>query len=247
VRGALSGRGIVNTRAVHQADALDSLLRAQGAIPLHYPAIAIVPPADTAALDAALFDLAAGRFEWLVLTSANTVRMLAERLQALGLTLTGKACRTAAVGQATAEAAREQLGLEHLMVPTKYVTESLAAHLPIAGGTRVLLPESAFARPTLAQHLSARGANVHVVEAYQTVCRQGGDALPLGEIDALTFTSSSTVTCFLERLQRDGGKHEDVLPVCAACIGTTVITAPQHTLLRLVDALENYFQQNGHD
>lgn len=124
--GALSGKGIVNTRAVHQADTLDSLLHAQGAIPLHYPAIAIVPPADTTALDAALFDLAAGRFEWLVLTSVNTVRMLAERLQALGLTLTGKACRAAAVGQATAEAAREQLGLEHLMVPPKYVAESLA-------------------------------------------------------------------------------------------------------------------------
>jgi uroporphyrinogen-III synthase len=44
----LVGKRIVNTRAVHQAEALNTLLRARGALPLDYPCIAIVPSQDSA-------------------------------------------------------------------------------------------------------------------------------------------------------------------------------------------------------
>jgi uroporphyrinogen-III synthase len=98
-----------------------------------------------------------------------------------------------------------------------------------------------------------------VVHAYQTVCGEGGVDVPLllaqKRIDALTFTSSSTVTCFLERLDREGSLQEDALPVPAACIGPqtaatardrgfTVLPVPkEHTLDGLVSALESYFAQ----
>jgi uroporphyrinogen-III synthase len=258
---ALNGKTLVNTRAAPQAEGLNTLLRSRGALPLDYPCIAIAPPRDIGVLDTALFELAAGQFDWLVLTSANTVFALSEHLQVLGFGLTGKTFRTAAIGTATAEIAKAQLGLELFDLPPQYAAESLAEHLPVETGTRILLPESAIARPTLADKLSARGAKVSVVAAYQTICGQGGADVPRllaqHRIDGLTFTSSSTVTCFLERLHKEGGCKDDALAVCAACIGTktaatarehgftTLTTAAEHTLDGLVNALETYFARKS--
>ena len=50
----LSGKHVVNTRALHQAAELDALLRERCAEPISYPCIDIRPPEDCAALDAAL-------------------------------------------------------------------------------------------------------------------------------------------------------------------------------------------------
>ncbi|MEP7294155.1 MAG: uroporphyrinogen-III synthase, partial [Chloroflexota bacterium] len=107
----LAGKRIVNTRAVDQAARLNDLLYAHGAIPLDYPAIAIVPPENTRALDQAL----EGAYDLLVLTSANSVEILAQRTQALGLSLRG--ISAAVVGTATAQAAREKLGVEIVLIP----------------------------------------------------------------------------------------------------------------------------------
>jgi len=254
---ALHGKQIVNTRAVHQAEALNALLRARGAIPLAYPCIDIAPPHETHTLDAALHELSAGGFAWLILTSANTVMILAQRLHALGLSLTDAPFRTAAIGPSTAQPAVTHLGVTPFELPPHYVAESLAEHLPITHGMRVLLPESAIARPTLADRLTERGAAVTVVEAYHTVRGHGGLDVPQllaqKRIDALTFTSSSTVTYFFERLTQEGGQPSDALSVCAVCIGsktaatardygfTTLITATEYTLDGLMDALDAYF------
>lgn len=256
--GALDGKRIVNTRAAHQAETLNSLLRERGAVPLDYPCIAIIPPDDSSALDAALSDLIAGCFEWLVLTSANTVHALAQRVAVSSMALAGD-FRTAAVGPATAQAAQEQLGLTVADLPEAYIAESLAASLPVEPGTRVLLPESAIARPTLATMLAERGAEVTVVTAYQTMHGQGGVDVPRflaqGHIDALTFTSSSTVTNFLERLQNEGGQVADALALPAVCIGpktaktardagfATLHTASEHTLEGMLDTLNTLFIQ----
>jgi uroporphyrinogen-III synthase len=257
--GALKGKFIVNTRAVHQADALNELLRARGAVPLNYPCIAIVSPEDSTPLDKALADLNAGWFDWLVLTSTNTVLAIAKRLSDLGLTLTGTMFRAAAIGAATADAAQRQLGLRQVDFPPLHIAEALAEHLPIEKGTRVLLPESVIARTTLADLLITRGAEVSVVDAYQTICGLGGDDIPRllaqKQIDALTFTSSSTVTCFLKRLSEAGVQREDALAVYAACIGPktaatahecgfSVITPPsEYTLDGLLNMLDEYFSR----
>lgn len=251
---ALHGKRIINTRAVHQAAALDSLLKARGAQPLSYPCIAIVPPEDISPLDKAL---AAGRYDWLVLTSANTVLMLAERLQALGLSL--PSLSVAAVGTSTAQAAQSLLGVTVDLMPETFIAEALADALHLQPGMRVLLPESAVARPTLAQLLRAQGAVVDVVTAYRTVRGSGGVDVPsllaLRQIDAVTFTSSSTVEHFLKRLETEGSRADDLNGVCIACIGTqteqTAITcglnvsvvASPHTLVAMVAGLERYFEK----
>src|SRR5690606_642589 len=130
--------------------------------------IAIVPPDDTAPLDRALGDAASGGFDWLVLTSANAVRIVADRLAALGISPYAlQAVAIATVGAATAEAVQAQLRLPVAVVPDEQVAEGLAAALTAATqpGARVLLPQAELARPVLAEQLAASGAHVTQVVA----------------------------------------------------------------------------------
>lgn len=238
----LRGKRIVNTRAVHQSATLDALIRAADAIPVAYPCIAIEPPQDTSELDAALQALAADEYEWLVLTSANTVHSIQQRLEALGFSLRDAICKIAAVGESTAEAAQASLNREVDLVPEEYIAESLAASLLERGAKNVLLPESAIARPTLGNLLRAGGATVTAVTAYETVCAKDDwrllPALNAGEVDVITFTSSSTVTCFLERLHTEDAEVDAsalLREVCIACIGTkTAATAEEQNLENII-------------
>lgn len=256
----LHGKRIVNTRALHQASDFDALLRERGAIPVSYPCIAIVPPEDTIELDTAIVDLASGAFDWLILTSANTVMILAERLRALGLSLPSEgAFKTAVIGSSTADAVVDQLGLSVDVVPDEYVAEELAGSFQLSLGTQILLPESAIARPTLADALSSQGASVTVVAAYDTIVGSGGvEIAPMlcqQEIDAIVFTSSSTVTNFVARIDQEGVQAADLGEVCIACIGPKTeatalesgfqisVLAQPYTLEGIINSLEMYFEE----
>ena len=76
---SLAGKVILVTRPANQSAELVSMVRSRGATAILAPAIEIVP-ARSAALTEALEELAAGRFEWITLTSRATVEMLAQRL-----------------------------------------------------------------------------------------------------------------------------------------------------------------------
>lgn len=258
--GVLTGKRIVVTRAAHQAQAFCDHLQERGAEPLFYPCIAIEPPEDIQPLDQALREAAAGQFDWLVLTSANTVMVLAERLGELGITLKDIAnLRVAAIGPATAEEAQQQLGLSVDVLPEEYVAEALAEAIQPKAGTRILLPRAEVARPDLIKRLSAAGAKVTVVTAYQTVIGQGGVDLPAlledGTVDAVTLTSSSTARNFVVRLVQDGGHLSSLQGVCVACIGpitaktarevelTVDVVAEDYTLDGLIEALELYYSE----
>jgi len=254
----LSHRQVVNTRALHQAAALDEILRAHGAVPVSYPCIEIVPVEDSREFDTALADLAKGRFEWLALTSANTVLAVSRRLEALGITLVQGAFRAATIGPATREAALQHLGITSVALPEKYVAESLAESLPVQAGERVLVPESAIARPALVEILRSRGADVTVVAAYRTVCGSGGADVPRlvasHGVDAVTFTSTSTVTHFVERIRHEGGDLEQALQLCAACIGPitadaareagfkNVVVPSEYTLAGMTGVMDDFFR-----
>ena len=81
----LAGMRVLVTRASHQAGKLSEGLRALGAVPVEVPLLEIQPPADFAPLDRALREL--DSYDWLILTSANTVQSLQQRTQTLGLSL----------------------------------------------------------------------------------------------------------------------------------------------------------------
>jgi uroporphyrinogen-III synthase len=197
----LAGRRVLVTRAAHQVGKLSDGLRALGAVPVEVPVLEIRPPASFDALDAALKSLVS--YDWLVLTSANTVRVLAERAVLLGIEL-GKigALKVAAVGSATAKAAVDA-GLQVTLVPEPYVAESLVHGLASdVSGQRILLARAEIARDVVPDSLRHAGAVVDVVDAYRNVLPESApeqlrDALEDG-IDAATFTSSSSVTHLAE-------------------------------------------------
>jgi uroporphyrinogen-III synthase/uroporphyrinogen III methyltransferase/synthase len=203
----LAGRRVLVTRALHQAGSLSDGLRALGAEPVEVPVLEICPPASFVAMDEALRRL--GSYDWLILTSANTVRALAARAVSLGLSQEGLVpLRVAAIGEATAAAAREA-GWQVSFVPEKYVAESLVAGLQTqAEGQRILLARAEVARDVIPNALRAAGVEVDVVDAYRNVLPETAPAqlrCAVAEgLDAATFTSSSSATHLAEAARAAG-------------------------------------------
>ena len=195
----LAGKRILVTRARRQAGQLSAELTRLGAEAIEIPAIEIVPPASYAMLDDALWNLA--RFQWLVVTSANSVRVMQERCAALNVSPADFHLKIAAVGAATARAL-EAAGFSVAVTPKEYVAESLLEALPEElRGKRVLIARAEVARDIIPEMLRKRAALVEVVEAYRTVIPEESVAR-VAELfegaapDAATFASSSTVANF---------------------------------------------------
>jgi uroporphyrinogen-III synthase len=192
----LTGRRVLVTRAAHQAGQLSDGLRALGAEPVEVPVLEIQPPATFEPLDSALRRLAS--YDWLILTSANTVRSLVERIAALGVVAPSSPIQVAAIGSATAQAARDA-GFRLTLTPESYVAESLVSALQNwIASKRVLLARAAVARDVIPDALRQAGAVVDVVDAYRNVVPEVApqklrQAIVEG-LDAATFTSSSSVT-----------------------------------------------------
>jgi uroporphyrinogen-III synthase len=169
--GPLAGVRVLVGRARHQASALSAGLRDLGAGVLEIPFIEIRKPRSYKALDASLRQLL--EYDWLILTSANGVDAVWERLRKLHLS--GKPMRhlrIAAIGPATRQAI-EQHGVKVNVVPKEYVAESVVASLRRkVKGKRVLLARAKVARDVIPRKLRKLGARVDVVEAYETVVPQ---------------------------------------------------------------------------
>jgi uroporphyrinogen-III synthase len=254
-RPPLAGLTVLVPRARDQAGDFSALLRARGAEPLEVPTIEIRPVASTAELDRAVGDLAAGRFDWVVLTSVNGVAAVRDRAEALGH---GPAAVTtakvAAVGPAT-EAALRLWGVEPDLVPEVATTAALGAAFaarPAASGSgRVLLARADLANPELAATLRDKGWAASEVVAYHTVPVGTLDPaarrrLEGGEVDWVAFTASSTVTGFLRGYggpPPPGVRVAAIGPVTAGTARSAGIrvaaTAADHTIGGLVAAIEH--------
>ncbi len=247
----LTGRTIVVTRPADQSQALVASLRRMGARPIVAPAIEIVP-VRSAALTAALRDLEAGAFEWVVLTSRATVDTLASRLsgpRALGLT------SVAAIGDGTAAAFRRWARRDPDLVPATFTTAGLIRSFPRGTG-RVLCARADIAPAGLEEALAAKGWSPARVDAYhtrmpRTLPKEARDALRAGEVDAVTFTSASTVRGFVGALGDVAGHPKVVCigPVTAKEArehGLTVhAVARPHTIEGLIDALVRAMAPSG--
>jgi uroporphyrinogen-III synthase len=204
VTQSLAGRRILVTRSAHQAGKLSEGLRARGAEPIEVPVIEIQPPASLDPLDQALQHIYG--YDWLIVTSANTVRVLGERAAALTIDLLSQPLHVAAIGQATADAAR-QLNLKVTLTPETYVAEGLVSALADRiRGKHVLLARASIARDVIPDALRAAGATLNVVDAYQNVIPAAAPeqlrcVLAAG-VDAATFTSSSSATHLAEVAQK---------------------------------------------
>ena len=210
------------------------MLEERGAEAVHAPAIRIAPPDDAEPLDAAC--RAISTFDWLVLTSANAVDYFMRRLLAVSDIRELKGVRICALGSSTAERVA-RYGIRVDLVPDEYHAEALIDALRETGsitGRRFLLPKADIARELVADELRSGGAEVTEVIAYRTLlasAERDGDQdvyrmLLDRQIDAVTFTSPSSVRNFVKMLGED--QAVDLLrTTVVACIGPVTAEAAQ--------------------
>jgi uroporphyrinogen-III synthase len=225
-------------------------LRALGANPVSTPTIAIVPPEDFQRLDVAIRNLS--EYHWLLLTSVNGVRMFRERLDALGIDPAQlDNLKIGAIGPATA-AALEAVGLTVAFVPSSYRAESILEEIGLVTGQRMLLPRAELARPLLARGLRTLGAEVDEIAIYRTVPGPGiaelAALLQANRVDAITFTSSSTVRFFHQGLLQMAATSAAIgpllpmasSPVVSVCIGPVTAATARELGLRVDVVAEAY-------
>lgn len=246
-------------RARHQAGALSAELRKLGATVLEIPFIEIRKPRSFKALDSSLKNLT--EYDWLILTSANGVEAMWDRVTKLRLEHNFKQLNVAAIGPATKKAI-EQHGVKVNVVPKEYVAESVVRSLRRrVNGKRVLLVRAKVARDVIPRELRKTGANVDVVEAYETVVPQSSrtrlqNALknPERRPHVVTFTSSSTVRNFVTLL---GARTTNLNGIRLASIGPVTsstlrelglradIAARKFTIPGLVEAIVRFMSKPG--
>jgi uroporphyrinogen III methyltransferase/synthase len=187
----LFGKRIVVTRAREQASELQAMLDALGAQTIELPAIAI---------EKLHFDLPAlSTYDWMVCSSANAVEILFDAMDEAGWDTRAFAdVQIAAIGDTTADALAAR-GIRADFVPSRFVSETFVEEFPAADTEgRVLVVRPEVARDVVPEGLTAKGWEVEMLLAYRTVVGEPDaaalEAVRSGAFDAITFTSSSTVT-----------------------------------------------------
>jgi uroporphyrinogen III methyltransferase/synthase len=247
----LFAQRIIVTRARHQASELSRAIEALGGEAWEFPTIEIAPPTDSTYLIKALNNLKS--FQWLIFTSVNGVEAFFTELklqdkdvrELVGLEIV-------AIGPST-QAALEKRGLRIAFVPEEFRAEKIVEGLAsrVLSGQKVLLARAEEARDILPEALKARGVEVWDVPVYKTII--GGanreelrQMLREKEIQAVTFTSSSTVRNFVTLLEGDISLLEGVLlysigPITSATareLGLKIFKeAAQYTIGGLVEVL----------
>lgn len=252
----LFGKTIVVTRTRHQISEVRYLLESRGAHVLEAPTIRLLPPKDWSLIDQAIRGVKT--YDWLVLTSANGVEGLEQRLAAMELDSRHLAgVKVAAIGSATA-AALQAMGIQPDLVPHEFVAESLAAELiarePMRG-RKVLMLRADIARPLLREKLQEAGAVVDDLCIYQTLPaeqlpQEVLQAIRESRVDMVVFSSSSTARNFVSLLGEDRTRMS---PVPVASIGPITtqavhelglnlqVEAETYSIPGLVEAVENYY------
>jgi uroporphyrinogen-III synthase len=207
----LAGRVVLVTRPRPSSSKLAEPLRELGAEVIEAPTIELGAPEPGGELDDAIRGVAAGRYAWVTFTSTAGVAAWADRASALGVRRVP--ARLAAVGTATAEALRNLVG-EPDLVPAEFTTSSLASAFPPGHGS-VLLPRADLATEELEEALRLKGWSPVRVDAYgvslaESLPPEAIRALDEERVDAVTFTSPSTVDGFV----RLAGAHKDPAVVC---------------------------------
>jgi uroporphyrinogen III methyltransferase/synthase len=239
----LFGRTVVVTRAREQSSELRHRLEVLGAEVLELPAIAIEPLA---------FDLPVlTPYSWVVFTSVNGVVAFFDRgLAAAGLDARALAgARVAAIGPGTARAL-EARGIRVDLLPERFVAESLleAFPRPSADSEQVLLARAEQARDVLPVGFAELGYAVDVLAVYRTAPAEPDAAaltrVQAGEVDAVTFTSSSTVTNFCDLVGALPDPQPSVISIGPVTSATAVARglrvdaeAEEHTIDGLVATL----------
>jgi uroporphyrinogen III methyltransferase / synthase len=243
----LHGKRVLVTRARHQVDQFRRQLSDLGAIVIEVPTIEIRPIPCGQEMAAAVDRLE--EVGLVIFTSANAVEIffdiLIERERDARDLAGSKIC---AIGPETARAL-ESHGLRADLVAGEYTAEGLLEALTgwDLQGVKVLVPRARMGRDALPATLLQQGAEVTILPVYETVCPKDAKTqlrrLFAGAgVDAITFTSSSTVANFMGAF--DGKPPESVSRAAIACMGP--VTADTARKLGLtVDIIAREYTTRG--
>jgi uroporphyrinogen III methyltransferase / synthase len=241
----LIGKTILITRPRDQADAIAERLERLGGKIIHFPTIEVIPPSSWEPVDSSIARLQS--YDWIIFTSANGARFFLNRVRETGCHVGGALAKhvVCAIGPATARAVEAAGALARVTASDSKAEGALTAIVDHLGGEqnvrglRFLIPRARVAREALPAGLRRLGAYVDAVETYQTVKPD----VPPGaivrlfketSIDAVTFTSSSTVSNFAE-LAGLTDLSGLLAATVVACIGpVTAETAARYGLTRVI-------------
>ncbi len=252
----LAGMRVLVTRTRQQASTLVEALQLEGAHPIELPAIEIQRRVDQARLNVTIEALRMGWTQWTVFTSSNAVEVFLDALIEAGSDSRILATtRIAAIGPAT-QAALAARSLRADLVANDATGEGMLAALleSVGHGERVLLPRAEGARDVLPEGLRAQRIEVDELTLYLAAPPADPpaevlDAVRNGQIDIVTFTSSSTVKNLARLLDGDLSPLRDTL---VACIGPATadasreagleptVVAEEHTIEGLMAALRTH-------
>jgi uroporphyrinogen III methyltransferase / synthase len=257
----LFGKRILITRTREQASGLRTMLEDEGAKVIELPTLEIVDGASPQLLGRVIDAMADGEYGWVLFTSVNGVRRFLGAVQDTGRDARAfHDSKIAAVGPATAEALRD-FGIRADAMPEEYEGRQLG--LLLAGHDlarrRILVPRADAARPELIQILRARGAEVEEVPLYSSEVPRNPDpailgSIRAGEIDVITFASSSAVRNLAKMMGDEFGQLKQAVTACIGpstaeaarrCGLTPAVVATQHTIPGLVESLRDFFQREG--
>lgn len=257
-KGSMVGKTILVTRAAEQSSKFTELLQSEGARVIEMPALVIRPPSSWEELDQAIAHIT--DFHWLILTSANGVEYFWERFQTLGKDLRSLAgIKIAVVGKKTASSL-EKYCLQPDFIPPDFVADSLVENFPeTLKEKKILLPRvESGGREVLVKELTARGAEVVEVAAYESGCPPEIDSsvwesFQKNEVELVTFASSKTVKNFYQLLAAKGVKPELILEkvaiasigpetsyTCHQLLGKVDVEAQEYTLEGLTEAIKEW-------
>ncbi|MFZ5969798.1 MAG: uroporphyrinogen-III C-methyltransferase [Bacillota bacterium] len=253
----LFGKKILVTRTRQQASYLSRRIEELGGEAIEFATIKIENPDTFDEIDKAIGEIE--KYDWVVFTSVNGVHAFFDRMKKLDfdirLLYKAKLC---AIGPTTAKNL-EDMGFTVEYVPEEFRAEGIVEGLKgkIRSGDKVLLPRADIARELLIDELIKMGAQVDNVHVYRTVVPEQDrerltTLLKEGNLDMITFTSSSTVRNFIQIL---GGENVELLKdIKLAAIGpitestalelglTITIQAEEYTIDGLVTAIQAYYQ-----
>ncbi len=256
----LFGKRIVITRARTQASDLVSQLSKLGAVCIEIPTIEISPPEDITPLKESIENLK--HYDWIVFTSVNGVKFFFDTLYEMGKDVRALGhLKFACIGPVTKERLRDH-GIVSDILPQTYQAESVIEAFSGVEikNKKILLPRAKVARTILPEELAKMGAKVDEVTAYETHLNQEGkkelmELLKNHEIDAVTFTSSSTVSNFMSFFDSEVEKKL-LNNIVFASIGPITsdttrflgiepdIEATEFTIPGLIDSLLNYYESH---
>ncbi len=255
----LFGKRILITRTREQSRGMAQKVSELAGDPILFPTIIMQPPDDWAPADEAIKNV--GSYDWIIFTSVNGVDHFFERFFELRDDIRDLAGpRIGAIGPVTAATVRKR-GLKVDLLAKEFKAEGVLAQLAEQDvrGKSFLIPRAEKAREILPEGIAEMGGNVDVVSVYRTTRPDGSDVekilsmLHKKEIDAVTFTSSSTVTHFIEMLGNvkvaeilDGVAVASIGPITSRTIrdnGLSIqIEASEYTIDGLITAMTKYYR-----